>query len=367
MRLDAGNARSGHFFDWMVPYPLRGCARAYRSDVFRIEYALASSEQIQELIRAHFVGDQTRFRSIALQVAATEARAGHRLVASKIRDLLEEAGAVPVQPSAGDVPTPIARPAKDLRGVLAVAYPTERLKDIVLAGAPRRALERLLVEQRSRDRLAHSGLAPRRKVLLFGPPGCGKTLAARVIAGELGLPLLRVRVETLFSRYLGETASLLASIFDEMARVRGVYLFDEFDAIGRQRAEANDVGEAKRIVSTFLQLVDADESGSLVVAATNARGAVDQAMFRRFDDVCEFPAPGIDDLFQLLRMRFADSEMPTQVLRDLAERGSGLSFADMARIADEARKTAVLNDRSKATTDDLSVALNEVLKARPPA
>jgi SpoVK/Ycf46/Vps4 family AAA+-type ATPase len=325
---------------------------------------MASSEQIQELIRAHFDGDQARFRTIALQVASTEARSGHRLVAGRIRDLLEKAGSEQGDAKVPEGPTPLARPSRDLRAVLAATYPKERLTDIVLSPEPTRMMTRLLEEQRSQDVLRHSGLEPRRKMLLFGPPGCGKTLAASAIAGELGLPMLRVRVETLFSRYLGETAAMMTAVFDEMTRVRGVYLFDEFDAIGRQRAESNDVGEAKRIVSTFLQLVDADESSSLIIAATNAHSVLDQAMFRRFDDVAEFPLPDVTDIEKLLSMRTRGQRVPAGTLRSLAASAEGLSFADVARATDEALKRTVLDGRKRLSRADLRTALDEVLVAR---
>src|SRR5436305_1746208 len=148
---------------------------------------MAASEVIQELIRAHITGDEERFRIIARQLAAREARAGHRLVAGRIKDLLDNAPPASATPRQ---PTPIARPARELRSVLAASYPEERLGSIVLAQDPERTLTRLLNENRNREELAKWNLKPRRKLLFYGPPGCGKTLAAQVIAGELGMPLL---------------------------------------------------------------------------------------------------------------------------------------------------------------------------------
>lgn len=325
---------------------------------------MAASEMIQELIRAHVERNNDRFRAVALQLAAREARNGHRLVAGRIRDLID-AEAQPAPDSA--VPTPLARPSEDLRDILAAAYPKERLSDIVLVGQLAEVLPRILVEHRSRERLERFGLEPRRRLLLHGPPGCGKTLAAAVIAGELGLPLLRVRIETLFSRYLGQTAALLTAVFDEMNRVRGVYLFDEFDALGRQRFAANDVGEASRVVSTFLQLLDTDGSGAVIIAATNSAGEIDHATFRRFDDVTLVPLPPTEAIGDLLRLRTKGHKIPVGDLDALSRRLKGFSFAEVDRVATEAIKAMVLDGRRRLTAADLTASATQVRARTEPS
>lgn len=326
---------------------------------------MASSELIQELIRAHVDHNDQRFRTVALQVAAREQRAGHRLVAGRIRDLLDQAGLDASK--APHRPTPIARPTEDLRSVLSVSYPREKLADIVRQGQLVEALPRLLVEHRSREALERAGLEPRRRILLHGPPGCGKTLTSAVIAGELGLPLLRVRIETLFSRYLGETSSMLAAIFDEMVRVRGVFLFDEFDALGRARFSGADVGEVSRVVSTFLQLVDSDTSGSVIVAATNGVEEIDSASFRRFDDVLELELPDKDAIEKLLRLRTAGHRIAKPAIAAVVDALDGLSFAEVDRVVIEARKSMVLRGRKSLLGDDLAVAAAGVRSRTPTA
>ena len=321
---------------------------------------MAASEMIQELIRAHVDGDPKRFRTVALQLAAREARNGHRVMAGRIRDLVDADSTPALAHAPTAAPTPLARPSEDLRTVLASAYPKERLADIVLVGDLIQVLPRILTEHRSRQLLDRFGLAPRRRVLLHGPPGCGKTLAAAVLAGELGLPLMRVRIETLFSRYLGQTAALLTAVFEEMRRVRGVFLFDEFDALGRQRFVSNDVGEASRVVSTFLQLVDADDSEAIIVAATNSAGEIDRAAFRRFDDVALVPLPSATAIGELLRLRTRGHKIPSSQLKGVAESLDGMSFAEADRTVTEALKTMVLAGRRRLTCSDLRTAVEGV-------
>jgi SpoVK/Ycf46/Vps4 family AAA+-type ATPase len=319
------------------------------------EDSMATAEMIQELIRAHVTGDAARFRQIAMQVASREARSGHRLAAGKIRDLLDEVPIANEPP-----PTPIVRPPRDLQGILAVSYPDASLGDIVLEGDAENAFGRVLAEQFQAGKLREWGLNPRRRLLLHGPPGCGKTLSASVLAGELSLPLFRVRVESLFSRYMGDTAGLLTEIFSQAAQKRGVYLFDEFDAIGKHRADENDVGEARRIVSTFLQLIDADESESVLIAATNERGAIDAALFRRFDDVVPFQLPERRGLEAVLRLRTASYGFDRDSISILASSANGLSFADVTAGVTNAVKTMVLEDREILRADDVSAALLEI-------
>lgn len=206
---------------------------------------MANAELISELVRAHYAGDQRRFGNLLNQFIASESRAGHVRLAQRLRDLRAEAeAAAPVLPPR---PTQLARAPRDLEDVLSVGYSDVRLSDLVLSEGNRKALQQLIAEQRAAETLTEHGLRPRRRLLLHGPPGCGKTMAAHAIAGELRLPIIRVRLEVVFSRYLGETAATLAEIFAEANRVRGTYLFDEFDALGRTRLDDNDIGEVKRM------------------------------------------------------------------------------------------------------------------------
>lgn len=317
---------------------------------------MAAAELITELVRAHTQGDERRWRNLLAQLIAAESRAGHTRQAARLRELLTEARQ---QADDRDASRPIqlARAPRDLADVLEVRYSDASLQELVLPQHLQSRLQRVLDEQRMAHRLAEHDLSARRRLLLHGPPGCGKTMAAHALAGELHLPLARVRLELLFNRYLGETAATLTDIFAEIRRVRAVYLFDEFDALGRHRSDEFDIGEAKRVVGTFLQLLDADESDSLIVAATNLGGALDPALLRRFDDVLEFPTPTRETLTTLLKRLLRTRNIASVELNALAEHASGLSFAQVKAAIDSARKGAILADRESPSAEEIAAEL----------
>ena len=183
-------------------------------------------------------------------------------------------------------------------------------------------------------------------------------MTAAALAGELKLPLIRVRLEVVFSKYLGETASTLGDVFAEAARVRGVYLFDEFDALGRTRLDDTEVGEIKRVVTTFLQLLDADHSDSVLIAATNTGHDLDTALFRRFDDVLELPAPTDEQRRELLARLLRPWRMkPTEAL--ITTNAVGLTFADIKAALEDAYKDAILSDQARPTRDAIANRLTE--------
>ena len=314
---------------------------------------MANAEYLTELVRAHYSGDDRRFSNLLNQVIASESRAGHSHLAERLRELRIEGTRLDAPARA----TPLARAPRDLEQVLSVGYSDTTLDDLVLTPQTRGSLVRYVVEQRRAEELARHGLKPRRRLLLHGPPGCGKTMAASALAGELKLPLIRVRLEAVFSKYLGETAGTLADVFAEAARVRGVFLFDEFDALGRTRLDDSEVGEVKRVVTTFLQLLDADQSDSILIAATNSGHALDTALFRRFDDVLELAAPSDEQRRELLSRLLRVWRMnPTE---SLVASAVGLSFADIKAAVEDAHKDAILSDQPKPTRESVVSRLVE--------
>jgi SpoVK/Ycf46/Vps4 family AAA+-type ATPase len=203
------------------------------------------------------------------------------------------------------------------------------------------------------------GLAPRRKLLLVGKPGTGKTLTAAALAGELGLPLFVVLLDTLITKFMGETAAKLRQIFEALAQTRGVYLFDEFDSIGSARGLSNDVGEIRRIVNSFLQMVEQDDSDSLVIAATNNVSILDRALFRRFDDVIEYELPNSAQIVEVLKAKLANFRTEEIQWAKVAATAQGLSFADLARACEDAIKDAIIDERPLVAHAELMAAVRD--------
>src|SRR5579884_441817 len=193
---------------------------------------MARSDQIKALIRSFAEGDEERFFAVALQMAAQAARQGHTKFAQELRDLVDQArGRLKNRPEGQRTrPVPLVQPRGELAGVLSASYPKAHLNQMALSDTVRVRLERILLEQRHRSHISAHGFTPIRKLLLVGPPGTGKTMTAAAIAGELSLPLFTIQLHALITKYLGETAAKLRLIFDAIQEIRGVYLFDEFDA-----------------------------------------------------------------------------------------------------------------------------------------
>lgn len=322
---------------------------------------MATADQVKALIRSHADGDDTRFYAIAMQVAAQAARSGHSKFALELRDLVDQVKArvKATEPARGARPVPLAQPRGELAGLLTVGYPKTRVADMALPEALGARLERVLTEQRERLRLREHGFSPMRKILLVGPPGTGKTMTAAALAGELGLPLFNIQLDGLITKYMGETAAKLRLVFDAIQSTRGVYLFDEFDALGGERGAKNDVGEIRRVLNSFLQFLEQDESDSIVLGATNHVGLLDRALFRRFDAVLEYTLPTEEIATRVMRGRLALLDTTSIQWHAAAMAAEGLSHAEIAMACEQAAKNAILNHTTTVRDAELVAALAE--------
>lgn len=321
---------------------------------------MTTARHIVALLRSHLEGDDEHFLSVASQLAAHEARQGHGKLALELRELIDasrEKTTIVSRRSAG--PVPLVQPRGDLAAFLDAEYSDTRLSSMVLAPEVAGRFKRVIQEQRQQERLRAHGLSPRRKLLLVGPPGSGKTMTAAALAGELSLPLFTVRYDGLIGKLMGETASRLRLVFEAISSQRGVYFFDEFDAIGSQRAGPNDVGEIRRVLNSFLQFIENDDSASLIIAATNHPELLDRALSRRFDDIIQYGPPDAKIARGILENRLASFQTGDLDWPKILETAVGLSQAELARVSDETAKAAVLNSRESVTTADFLSAVAE--------
>jgi SpoVK/Ycf46/Vps4 family AAA+-type ATPase len=320
---------------------------------------MTTARHIVTLLKSHIAGDQDRFLSTAMQLAAHEARQGHGKLAQELKDLIDSAKSRDAGIAKSARPVPLAQPKGELAGLLHARYPDLRLTDMVLPDSLRHRLQRVLGEQRQQVSLREHGLMPRRKILLVGPPGSGKTMTASALAGELYLPLFTIVLDGLITKFMGETAGKLRLVFDAIQTTRGVYLFDEFDAIGARRGERQDVGEIRRVLNSFLQFLEQDDSQSLIIAATNHPELLDRALFRRFDDVMEYVVPDRPLIEALLRTRLDRFDTRGLAWNEAITQAEKLSQAEITRAADDAAKTIILRGGKRITTEALLDALTE--------
>lgn len=310
-----------------------------------------SGEHLKALLRSHASGDDASFYAVARQVAAQEARRGHHKLAGELKSVIDAAK----QERPPQNVTSIARPRGDLAELIEVSIPEVSIKDLVLPAEVNSQVKQVLFEQRQRKSLLDHGYFPVHRLLLEGPPGTGKTMTALVIARELNLPLLTVRLDSLLSKYLGETAGKLRIVFDAVAAQRAVYLFDEFDALGAHRT-GNDVGEARRILNSFLVFLEQASAESIVIAATNHRSILDRALFRRFDMVLTFDLPDIKSATTVMKMRLGKMAKGIHWF-PLSEYMVGLSHADLVKAAESAAKMSIMRQDPIVHSEDLISAL----------
>lgn len=319
---------------------------------------MSNAQQIVAMLRSRAEGDEEQFFSIALQVAASEARQGRRDTANEIRAAVDASRALDgVRPS---VPIAFSRPRGDLEGLLELRQAAITLSDVVLPTSVTDRLDNLLLQQRKRDWLREHGKVPSHRLLFVGPPGSGKTMTAEAIAGELKLPLYVIRLDSLITRYMGETAAKLRLVFDETLRRRAVYLFDEFDAVGGHRGASNDVAEMRRVLNSFLQFMEEKSAtDSAIIAATNHPELLDRALLRRFDEVLEFEMPTTEQVRAVLKSNLRPMKYPRLNWTAVEKAARGLSQAEVARAADEAVKSAILQQRDHISTTELTARLSE--------
>lgn len=319
---------------------------------------MANAEQIKALIKSHIEGDEERFRTIALQMAASAARKGQGKFAEELKSLVDSLRTRSiVHAPTRSSPIPVVQPRGELAGLLSVQYSKLRLNDVVLDKETASRLHRVVLENHQKAKLKSFGLHQRKKLLILGPPGTGKTMTASALAGEMNLPLFTILLDGLITKFMGETAAKLRLIFDAMQSTTGVYLFDEFDSVAGKREARNDVGEIRRVLNSFLQFLEQDQSDSLIIGATNHPELLDKAVFRRFDDVIEYQLPDEERVNFLLQERLSSFDTSSVDWSSVVVEASGLSYADIVSGINDAAKEAILSDEKSIRTEVLMSAL----------
>lgn len=322
---------------------------------------MANGKTLRQLIKAGASGDVVEFRRASEAVITQERQKQHHLLANDLEQILYADHLKAPSRRNGISQLLDAVPVDKERGLplLDIKQPQRHLEELVIKPEPFAVIEDLLEEHRREDVLHSYGIKASGKVLFFGPPGCGKTLAAEVIAAELNYPLAIVRLDALVSSYLGETAANLRKVFEFIAQQPLVVLFDEFDALGKTRSDSSEHGELRRVVNAVLQMIDAYQGKSLILAATNHEQILDDAIWRRFDEVIEFARPDVGLMKQLLTLKLRGVRRQFDVDDDeLVQLFEGKSGADIERIIRRAVKRMILKRQEFLTINDLRKSLS---------
>jgi len=302
---------------------------------------------------------------VAEKIIVDEEAKGHVKLASKLKDILNKnIGSYSsfkkelktLLPNNVNIPT-------DNRFKIPLADVIERdylRHEMILSPDIEDKILRIEKEYVARERLAHYGLKPKQKILLYGASGCGKSMTAERIAWNVGLPFLKVRFEAIISSYLGESASNLKKLFQALENYPCVVLLDEFDFIAKSRGEGNDVGEMHRLVNMLLGLMEDYKSQGILVATTNFNGIIDNALFRRFDEIIEMPKPEPAEIERLLISSLFAFNLSQQIkLSAVAEKMRGFSAALIVKVAQDAAKNCVIAGKKVIEQEHLDHSLKE--------
>lgn len=313
---------------------------------------MTTGELLVALFEAYRNNDDSAFMKASATLIEEEKAKNHYVLANKLKKILASTPEIKYnRPFTNKLNQVFDLPKDKDNGteLVRVIYPKKTFDDLVLSEEIKRQLDNTIIEYEKKEILKAYGLVPKKKLLFCGPPGCGKTLCAEVLSNALDLPILYTCFDGLISSYLGETSSNIRKVFDYASRNNWVLFFDEFDAIGKSRDTSDEHSELKRVVNSFLQIMDGFSSDSIIIAATNHEKAIDTALWRRFDEIIMFDKPNFDQIVFLIKKKLRAFEVEYLDLQKFAKELEGCSYADIERVCLESVKYCVINGNIPVT------------------
>lgn len=321
------------------------------------------AELIIKLVEAHSIGNERLFEGALLELANDEERKGNFSLATLLkrayssdRRPIASLSDSPLSSTMTFLPQSIPSIPKDKDSTLELVEIMQSnvgLSDVALTDKNFQALSQIIKEQKNAKELLVKGITPTNRVLFCGPPGCGKSLTANALAGELNIPIAYVKLDGLVSSYLGQTGANIRKIFEFVKNKRILLFLDEFDAIAKMRDDSHELGELKRVVTTLLQNLDAMPANVFLVAATNHHHLLDPAIWRRFDISILMEFPNKEQRQQIINKfindhlegNFSNSNLLTVLT-------NGMSGAQVCSFMQSLVKHSIMN---RTDTDNISI------------
>lgn len=316
---------------------------------------MTTGELLVALFEAYRDNDNSAFLRVGMTLIEEEKAKNHYVLANKLKKILSSSPEINGNRSFTNKLNKVIELPKDKDNgteLVKVIYPHKNFNDIVLSDEVKKQLDSVIIEYEKKEILKAYGLTPKKKLLFCGAPGCGKTICAEAVANALDLPILYTCFDGLISSYLGETSSNIRKVFDFASKNNWVLFFDEFDAIGKSRDTVEEHSELKRVVNSFLQILDGFICDSLVIAATNHEKAIDKALWRRFDEIVMFNKPDCEQITILIQKKLRAFSVECLDINRFAKELEGCSYADIERVCLSSIKSCVING-NKPITDEV--------------
>jgi SpoVK/Ycf46/Vps4 family AAA+-type ATPase len=324
---------------------------------------MTTSELIKQLFLSYSNKDYESFELAAREYIEREKRKKHNIVAKDLEKALYNTGGIPTSQKRFRNNMPIPRDTEKGFPLLEIQNFDKNFDHLIISKETKEQLEQVIREFKDSDILATYNLEYKKKILLCGKPGTGKTFSAQIMSSVLNIPLIYIRFDAIISSYLGETAGNLRKVFDFIEHGTWIVLFDEFDIIGKNRDDNHEHGEIKRVVNNFLQMLDNVKGDSIILAATNHQNILDPAIWRRFDDVVYYNLPDEKSRCQLFEIYLKSIKRDKDIdLVEFSQTTKGLSPADIKMITEEAMKFAIINSRSSISMNDIEFAVNKFIR-----
>lgn len=317
---------------------------------------MARADLLKKLFSSFKIDDREAFLKVANEIIEDERKKNHGILADDLKMIISN-GSSQTKRSLSTYSAAASKDKEREAALFEIIYPEKYFDDIVTTSHMLHQIKQIIKEFSNWEILLSNGVYPTRRILFYGPPGCGKTLTAQAIASEIGLPLLYVRFDAVISSYLGETASNIRRVFDYAQNDSFVIFFDEFDAIARSRNDSYEHGEIKRVVNTFLQQLDNFKGKSLVIAATNFEDSLDYAIWRRFDNTLRFDMPSNEDRTKLFSLGLKQFQGPVHVVSEFMGHMENFSHSDVAQVTNRIKKHCILDGKRIYTKKDVEQAI----------